>query len=140
MHLTSASLKSVHLKPAASATGAVVLLLAAALPLPLLANGVDPSGVWLRDDGNARVRIAPCGGDICATNLWIKDTSGGEEVGDKLVMTLKPEADGTLSGTAFDAKRDRRYGMTLTVKPDGLSTRGCIARVLCKTVNWTPAQ
>ncbi|MFA6966799.1 DUF2147 domain-containing protein [Bosea sp. (in: a-proteobacteria)] len=140
MLLTSISLKSMHLKPAASATGAVVLLLAAALPLPSLANGADPSGVWLRDDGNARVRIAPCGSDICATNLWIKDTSGGEEVGDKLVMTLKPEADGTLSGTAFDAKRDRRYGMTLTVKPDGLSTRGCIARVLCKTVNWTPAQ
>lgn len=133
-------LKSLHLKPAASATGAVVLLLAAALPRPALASGADPSGVWLRDDGNARVRIAPCGSDICATNVWIKDTSGGEEVGDKLVMTLKPEADGTLSGTAFDAKRDRSYAMTLTVKPDGLSTRGCIARVLCKTVNWTPAQ
>lgn len=133
-------LKSLHLKPAASATGAVVLLLAAALPRPALASGADPSGVWLRDDGNARVRIAPCGSDICATNVWIKDTSGGEEVGDKLVMTLTPEADGTLSGTAFDAKRDRSYAMTLTVKPDGLSTRGCIARVLCKTVNWTPAQ
>lgn len=38
----------------------------------------DPSGVWLRDDGNARVRIAPCGSNICATNLWIGDTSRGE--------------------------------------------------------------
>lgn len=133
-------LKCISLKSAASATGAVILLLAAALPLPASANGADPSGVWMRDDGNARVRIAPCGKDICATNVWIKDTSGGEEVGDKLVMTLKPEGDGSLSGTAFDAKRDRSYAMTLTVKPDGLSTRGCIAKVLCKTVNWTPAQ
>ncbi|CAN5185418.1 hypothetical protein BH10PSE8_BH10PSE8_06680 [soil metagenome] len=117
--------------------GATILFLS--LGLPALANGADPSGVWLRDDGNARVRIAPCGTDICATNLWIKDTSGGEEVGDQLVMKLKPEGDDKLSGEAFDAKRNRSYGMTLTVKPDGLSTRGCIAAVLCKTVNWTPA-
>ena len=123
-----------------SKTLPVLLLLSLALPLPALAAAADPSGVWLRDDGNARVRIAPCGSDICATNLWIKDTSSGEAVGDKLVMTLKPEADGTLSGTAFDAKRDRSYGMTVTVRPDGLSTRGCIAKVLCKTVTWTPAQ
>ena len=123
-----------------SKTAPAILLLSLALPLPAFANSPDPSGVWLRDDGNARVRIAPCGSDICATNLWIKDTSGGEAVGDKLVMTLKPDGANTLSGTAFDAKRDRSYAMTLTVKPDGLSTRGCIAAVLCKTVTWTPAE
>ena len=37
----------------------------------------DPSGTWNRGDGNAKVRIAPCGSNICATNVWIKDTSGG---------------------------------------------------------------
>ena len=123
-------------------TGPAILIpiLVLASPMPAFAAGVDPSGVWLRDDGNARVRIAPCGGDICATNLWIRDNSGGEEVGDRLVMKLKPEGDDKLSGEAFDAKRNRSYGMTLTVKPDGLSTRGCVAAVLCKTVNWTPAQ
>lgn len=108
--------------------------------LPAFANGADPSGVWLRDDGNARVRIAPCGSNICATNVWIKDTSGGEEVGDRLVLTLKPEGADSLKGEAFDPKRNRRFAMTLTVKPDGLSTRGCIVGVLCKTVNWTPAE
>jgi uncharacterized protein (DUF2147 family) len=116
------------------------LFLFLSLVLPAFATGADPSGVWLRDDGNARVRIAPCGGDICATNLWIRDSSGGEEVGDRLVLTLKPDGDDRLSGEAFDPKRNRRFTMTLTVRPDGLSTRGCIAAVLCKTVNWTPAQ
>ncbi len=117
-----------------------ILILALALRVPALANSADPSGVWLRDDGNARVRIAPCGSNICATNLWIKDTSGGEEVGDRLVLTLKPEGADKLSGEAFDPKRNRRFAMTLTVKPDGLSTRGCIIGVLCKTVTWTPAE
>ncbi|AOG03869.1 DUF2147 domain-containing protein [Bosea sp. RAC05] len=118
----------------------IALGLSIAPVLPALANSADPSGVWLRDDGNARVRIAPCGSNICATNVWIKDTSGGEEVGDRLVLTLKPEGGDSLKGEAFDPKRNRRFAMTLTVKPDGLSTRGCIIGVLCKTVNWTPAQ
>ncbi len=118
----------------------IALGLSVAPVLPALANSADPSGVWLRDDGNARVRIAPCGSNICATNVWIKDTSGGEEVGDRLVLTLKPEGVDSLKGEAFDPKRNRRFAMTLTVKPDSLSTRGCIIGVLCKTVNWTPAQ
>lgn len=118
----------------------IALGLSIAPVLPALASSADPSGVWLRDDGNARVRIAPCGSNICATNVWIKDTSGGEEVGDRLVLTLKPEGADSLKGEAFDPKRNRRFAMTLTVKPDGLSTRGCIIGVLCKTVNWTPAQ
>ena len=98
------------------------------------------NGVWMRDDGNARVRIAPCGSDICATNLWIKDTSQGEEVGDRLVMTLKPEGD-KLTGTAFDAKRDRKMSMTITVGENSLHTRGCIlADMLCRSVGWTRAK
>ena len=52
------------------------------------ANTID--GTWMRGDGNARVRIAPCGDKVCATNVWIGDTSNGEEVGDRLIMTLAP--------------------------------------------------
>lgn len=63
------------------------------------------AGTWLRDDGNARVRIAPCGDKTCATNLWIGDTSKGEEVGDRLVMTLDRQPDGTFTGQAYDPKR-----------------------------------
>ena len=40
-----------------------------------------PLGTWARGDGNARVRIEKCGAAICAINTWIKDTSGGENVG-----------------------------------------------------------
>lgn len=100
----------------------------------------DPTGIWLRDDGNARVQVAPCGNNICATNLWIGDTSGGEEAGDRLVMSLRPESSGKLTGTAYDEKRDRTYAMTMTVSKDRLVTRGCVlGGVLCKSVNWTPA-
>lgn len=104
-------------------------------------QSTDPSGVWLRDDGNARVRIAPCGKNICATNLWIGDTSKGEEAGDRLVMSLQPKTAGTLAGTAYDEKRDRTYSITLKVSGDGLVTRGCIlGGVLCRNVGWTPVR
>lgn len=104
-------------------------------------QSADPSGVWLRDDGNARVRIAPCGGNICATNLWIGDTSKGEEAGDRLVMSLQPKSPDTLAGTAYDAKRDRTYSITVQVSENALLTRGCIlGGVLCKNVHWQPAK
>lgn len=102
------------------------------------ASGLDPNGIWLREDGNARVRIAPCGENICATNLWIKDTSGGEEAGDKLVMTVKPKSDDVLVGKAFDPKRGLSYSMELTVRKDSLATRGCIiGGLVCKRVTWS---
>jgi len=47
----------------------------------------DSRGIWMRDDGNAKVSIAPCGQQLCATNLWIGDNSKGEQAGDKLIIT-----------------------------------------------------
>lgn len=104
------------------------------------ASEPDPSGDWLRGDGNARVRIAPCGANICATNTWIGDTSGGEEVGDKLVMTVKPASDTMLSGKAFDPKRNMTYSITITVAKASLATKGCIVGVICKNVSWSRAK
>ncbi|WP_245258183.1 DUF2147 domain-containing protein [Afipia sp. 1NLS2] len=103
----------------------------------LAAQERSPDGVWLRDDGNARVRIAPCGSKICATNLWIKDASKGEEVGDRLVMSLDRMSETKLAGTAYDPKRDRSYALTVIVGHNSLITRGCILRgLLCRNVNW----
>ena len=115
------------------------LLLALIVACPSAAGAASTTldGTWLRDDGNARVRIAPCGDKICATNLWIGDTSTGEAAGDKLVMTLARQPDGTFSGSAYDAKRDWTYSMTITAAPGALTTRGCIVgRLICRDVNW----
>ncbi|WP_246683029.1 DUF2147 domain-containing protein [Mesorhizobium sp. B2-1-3A] len=105
------------------------------------ASAPDPSGTWNRGDGNAKVRIAPCGSNICATNVWIRDTSGGEAVGDRLVMTLRPKSADTLAGKAFDAKRALTYAIQLKVAGQRLVTRGCVAGgLVCKSVNWSRAR
>jgi uncharacterized protein (DUF2147 family) len=102
------------------------------------AEAADMDGVWLRDDGNARVRVAPCGEKTCATNVWIRDTSKGEAPGDQLVMSLKRSSNTEFSGTAYDPKRGMSYSVDVTVANQTMKTKGCIlARLLCKTVGWT---
>jgi uncharacterized protein (DUF2147 family) len=109
-----------------------------ALAQMTLAQAADMGGAWMRDDGNARVRIAPCGDKTCATNLWIRDTSKGEAPGDRLVMSLKRSSDTEFSGTAYDPKRGMSYSIDVTVGNQTMKTKGCVlARLLCKTVGWT---
>lgn len=87
-----------------------------------------------------RAHRALWGDKICATNLWIGDASNGEAVGDKLIMNLARQADGTFSGTAYDPKRDWSYSMTVKVTAGALTTRGCVlGRLVCRDVNWKAA-
>jgi uncharacterized protein (DUF2147 family) len=116
---------------AKAAVLAPVLMLAA----PAVAREL-PVGLWARGDGNAKVRIAPCGDALCATNTFIRDTSGGEAVGDKLVMRVKSAGERKLTGSAFDPKRDSTYAITITFDDARMKTRGCLLAVLCKSVSW----
>ncbi|CAM5472131.1 DUF2147 domain-containing protein [Mesorhizobium sp. UC22_110] len=119
---------------------ATVCALSMASCISVAAQERSPEGVWMRDDGNARVRIAPCGSKLCATNLWIRDTSKGEEVGDRLIMSLDRKSATELVGKAYDPKREKTYRITVIVNPNSLTTRGCIlGGLLCRDVNWTPA-
>lgn len=102
------------------------------------ANAADIDGQWARGDGNAKVVIAPCGKDVCAINTWIKPGTPKEKKGDKLVMSIKPGADGVYTGTAFDPQRDMTYKLTVTLSGDKMTTKGCIvAGLLCKGIDWT---
>ncbi|WP_422646688.1 DUF2147 domain-containing protein [Agrobacterium tumefaciens] len=95
-------------------------------------------GNWARGDGKAKVNIAPCGDNICATNTWIKPGTPKEKAGDKLIMDINQDTDGSYSGTAFDPQRDKSYKITVTVDGNSMMTKGCIvAGLLCKGINWT---
>ena len=110
------------------------------MPIVLAATSAapDPTGLWRRDDGNAYVRIAPCGTRVCATNTWIKDANTGEAVGDRLIMDLARRTGNVLAGTAYDPKRGMTYTVTVTVEPTGLTTRGCLLfGLLCRSVAWS---
>jgi uncharacterized protein (DUF2147 family) len=104
------------------------------------AEAAEMDGVWMRD-GNARVRVAPCGDKTCATNLWIRDASKGEARGDRLILSVKRSSDTEFSGTAYDTKRGMTFSVDVTLGNRAMTTRGCVlARLLCKTVSWAQVQ
>ncbi|MDB5524999.1 MAG: hypothetical protein JWM58_2762 [Rhizobium sp.] len=121
----------------------MIKLLAVALTIAFpLASGVaqaaSPMGQWARGDGNAKVRLAQCGANICATNTWIKPGTPSEKAGDVLVMKVAPVSDSQYSGSAFDPQRNMNYKITLTLNGDTMTTKGCVlGGLLCKGVNWT---
>jgi uncharacterized protein (DUF2147 family) len=120
-------------RAAASLALAAAALLGAAQP----ASAQSVYGAWARDDGLVRSRIGPCGRQICATNIWVKNPQGSEKAGDRLEMTLKEQSPGHWSGSAFDPQRDLTYAMTLTVDGRRMSTSGCIlGGVLCRAAGW----
>jgi len=106
------------------------------------AGGPDIAGDWLRSDGSARIHIASCGSQMCATNTWIKDESSGESVGDRLVMTLRPQGGSRLVGAAFDVRRNMIYSLRISIdNRDSMKTHGCIIDgIVCKTMNWMRTQ
>ena len=36
-------------------------------------GGADPSGVWLTQAGDARVKVSKCGGGICGVIVWLRE-------------------------------------------------------------------
>jgi uncharacterized protein (DUF2147 family) len=112
----------------------ILLVITAAGPL----RAADMDGQWARGDGNARVTIADCGANVCATNTWIKPGTPSEKVGDVLVMTIKPVSGKEYSGTAYDPQRHLSYRMNLTMDGASMNTKGCmLGGLICKTVSWT---
>ena len=115
---------------------AVAALGFAATPLPAADHALE--GDWSRGDGKAKVHIAPCGDDICAINTWIRPGVNDERVGDKLVMTVKPDGPDKWAGKAFDPQRHMTYRMTIDVAASTMTTHGCVlGGLLCKNMGWT---
>lgn len=113
------------------------LLALGALMQPASAVSEGILGNWARGDGNARVRIAPCGGALCAINTWIRDPASGEHVGDRLVMKVSGGGS-SMSGTAYDPQRKLNYSLEIDYGPQSMQTRGCVlAGIVCKSTSWT---
>lgn len=115
----------------------IALIGLAALAGPAAAGSDDIFGNWSRDDGAARVKVATCGGNICATNTWIKDPAKqNEKVGDRLVFTIKPTSD-AWSGSAHDPQRNLTFSAKLKASGDKMVTTGCMfGGLICRSTHW----
>lgn len=137
---------------------------ALALSLPVLAlataaSAADPvQGTWLTPNGAAKVKVAPCGGSMCGTVVWLKaplDKAGKPVtdaanpdpnlrarpvVGLTLIRDFKAASAGRWTGgKIYDPKSGKTYASKLSANPDGtLKVEGCVA-VVCQAQTWTRA-
>ena len=108
---------------------------AVAVSSPSLA---DPSGTWLRDNGNSRVRVAPCGDAICGTIVWLKDADTPSKVGQRVFFDMKPNGENKWSGKAFNPEDGKTYSGTMTLAGRNLTTSGCVlGGIICRSVSWS---
>ena len=109
--------------------------LLAATGAPALA---DPTGTWLRDTGNSRVRVSPCGASLCGSIIWLKDDSGPSKVGQRVFYDMVKSGDNTWSGQAFNPEDGKTYSGKMVVSGSSMTTSGCVlGGLICRSVKWS---
>jgi uncharacterized protein (DUF2147 family) len=143
------------LAPALALT-AVALGLTFASP----ARAADISGVWLTDTGDAHVRMAKCGANMCGTIIWLREpndpatghprtdvhnTDAAKQsrpmMGIEVASGFHPtdSAATKFEGSFYNAKDGKTYRGTITpAGPDKLDVAGCVL-MFCQKQVWTRA-
>jgi uncharacterized protein (DUF2147 family) len=123
-----------------------------------LAQGAarEPTGVWLTQAGDARVKVSKCGGGICGVIVGLKEpidpATGKPQVDDKnpnpalkkrpmiglpLFSGMQPSGPGKWSGQIYNADDGSSYASSVSVAgPNALKVEGCVG-ALCGGENWT---
>ena len=104
-------------------------------------HAADIAGVWLHEDGSSKVRFAPCGGEVCGTIVWLRDSGGPWKIGQRVFYDMKPDGVNSWQGKAFEATSGREYMGKMTLGGDNLTTAGCVlGGLICKSIVWSRTQ
>jgi uncharacterized protein (DUF2147 family) len=140
--------------------GLVALLLTALFAAPgakAQAAG-EPTGIWLTQAGDAKVKVNKCGSGICGVIVWLKDpinaATGKPEVDDKnpnpalakrqmlglpLFSGMRASGPNKWSGEIYNADDGKTYESHVSVSgADTLRVEGCVG-ILCGGETWTRA-
>jgi hypothetical protein len=107
----------------------------AAVPAASAASPANsPLGVWLTEEKEGKVRIEPCGPNICGYSVDKKSNQNGEQV----LINMKPGKD-KWSGRIFDPNSGSTYDSTIALKgTDSLRVQGCaFGGMFCGGQTWT---
>lgn len=120
-------------------TRALLAALAILAMSPPAAMAGDVTGLWMRDDGSAKLRFSACGRDaLCGFLAWKRDSGGAARIGQQLFSEMKPNGADSWAGTAFNPEDGKRYMAKLTLSGDHLVTAGCVlGGLICKSFDWT---
>ena len=116
----------------------------------------DPSGIWLTQAGDAKVRVSKCGAQICGVVVWLREpinpATGLPMVDDKnpnpalakrpmiglpLFIDMRIAGPNKWSGHIYNADDGGTYVSNISVSgPDTLRVEGCVG-MMCGGENWT---
>ena len=115
----------------------------------------DPSGLWLTEDGEAKIKVGACGGAMCGTIAWLKepndkatnkpktDKNNGNAslrerpiIGSPVLLSMKAEGADKWSGQLYNADDGKTYSGNIALAGNTMKVQGCVA-IICKTKTWT---
>ncbi|MBM1173358.1 DUF2147 domain-containing protein [Microvirga arabica] len=118
------------------------------LALPASAQPADPSGTYLSETGETRVRIARCGGAYCGTIISVqgeaKDVNNPDPklksrnlVGIQMISNIQPAADG-FTGQLYNYKDGKTYnGKMSFAGGKAMQLSGCVlGGLICRSQTW----
>jgi len=134
---------------------AILTALLGAAPAKAQAGG-NPTGIWLTQAGDAKVRVSKCSGGICGVVVWLKDpinpATGKPQVDDKnpnpslakrpmiglpLFSGMQSSGPNKWSGQIYNADDGNSYASNISVSgPGTLKVEGCVG-ALCGGETWT---
>jgi uncharacterized protein (DUF2147 family) len=116
----------------------------------------DPSGIWLTQAGDAKVRVSRCGAQLCGVVVWLRDptnpATGLPMVDDKnpnpalarrpmiglpLFIDMRIAGPNKWSGHIYNADDGSTYVSNVSASgPDTLRVEGCMG-AFCGGETWT---
>jgi len=121
------------------------------------ARAADPSGIWAKDDGSAKLEVKKCGRGICSKIVWLKNPNDSRgrplrdarnqnpSMRDRPIMGLQLfsnmvlTAPNTWVGNVYNPEEGRVYTdvKVTMVSRQQIVLRGCRTWLLCGEKSWT---
>lgn len=111
------------------------------------AQAQDPSGTYLSESGETRVRIARCGQAYCGTIVSVQgdakdvnnpdaDQKGRSLVGVQMISDIRPSGEG-FTGQLYNYKDGRTYSGKMTFAGKSMQLSGCVlGGLICRSQTW----
>jgi len=108
-------------------------------PAPAAPDPNSPVGIWLTEEKEGKVRIEPCGDNLCGYSVDLKSNANGEQVLINMKPAKDPNKDPQWSGRIHDPNTGSNYDSTIALKgKDELRVQGCaFGGMFCGGQTWT---
>lgn len=121
------------------------------------ARAADPSGLWLTEDGEAKVRIYSCGEALCGKLAWLKNPDDPDTrrpkldkfnkdaskqarpvLGLEIISGMKPNGrPDQWGGSLYNPEDGNTFSGTLTAQSLlNLKLEGCVLALFCRSEIW----